>query len=181
MEVTHSSHFKTEKVCVFIDLQRRELVIEIIHGKMVNPLYAWKPLLSERMVIWFPWPVLVRNTLFSVLGWETPQTPWTFCSCFESYKSEAAGFVSHLTVTLSLIKLYIDTASNSNWSLSSAFGISSLKKARTNSWKFLEKLLIAFHSSICLLLPSHSETRIYSTYWVCLHFHHLSQSKPSSL
>lgn len=93
----------------------------------------------------------------------TSQIPWSFCSRFESYKSESAGFVSRLTVALSLIKLNIDTlsASNSNWALSSGFEISSWKKARTNSRKFLEKLLISFHFSICLLLPSHSETIIY--------------------
>lgn len=71
---SYSSHFKTEKVYVFIDLQRRKIVIEIIPGKMVNTSHAWNPLLSEGPVIWFPWCVLAaRNTLFSpVLGWETP-------------------------------------------------------------------------------------------------------------
>lgn len=92
----------------------------------------------------------------------TSQTPWSFCSHFESYESERVGFVSHLTVTLSLIKLNIDTlsASNSSWSLSSGFEISSWKKARTKWRKCLEKLLIAFHSSICFLLPSHLEAII---------------------
>lgn len=67
----YSSHFKTEKVYAFPDLQRRNFVIEIIK---TDPLHAWRSLLSEGSVIWFPWHALVvRNTLFSpVLGWETP-------------------------------------------------------------------------------------------------------------
>lgn len=52
------------------------------------------------------------------------------------------------------------SASNPSVSLSSGFEVALQQKERTKTRKHLKKLLIAFHSSICLLFPSHSKTII---------------------